>query len=349
VLAVTRPYEGLVFCLPVASVILTWMLWPRIGTFRRMMVWVVFPTAVVLVLLAIFLAHYNERVSGNALLMPYKLNQQTYAVVPLFIWQPLRSDTPVYGNPEMRNYYLGWEVSEYRNTIALGFARMTWIKFERYWWFYFGPILTVPLVVLPCMLRDRRIRFLLIVTALTIIGLELEVWSHPHYAAPLTCSFLAIVLQGMRHMQFWRWRNWPIGGAIAWAVVLGCFAFDAAWISAMAVHVRDARLYMAGGQQRAMIERQLEQTAGNHLVLVHYPPSHPVFREWVYNRADLEQAKVVWARDLGRACDEQLIRRFTGRSVWVVEPDTEPTEVQPYSASVLSAGADARCPGPSDQ
>ena len=81
---------------------------------------------------------------------------------------------------------------------------------------------------------------------------------------------------------------------------------DAAWVSAIAVHINDARLYMAGNQPRAMMERQLEQTPGNHLVIVHYTPSHPVYREWVYNRADIEHAKVIWARDLGRDAMKDL-------------------------------------------
>ena len=200
--------------------------------------------------------------------MPYVLNQHTYSVVPLFLWQQFRPQTPVYRNPEMRNYYLGWEFSEYRDTVACGFAKMTWIKFKKYWVFYFGPILGIALVAISSVLMDRRIRFLLIVIAITMVGVELEVWSHPHYVAPLTCALLAVVLQCMRHLQFWRWRNWQIGRAIVWVAVVGTFAFDAAWVSAVAVHINDARLYMAGNQQRAMIERRLEQMPGSHLVIV---------------------------------------------------------------------------------
>ena len=343
VLAMTRPYEGLVFCIPVAGVLLVWILRPKSGKLGLMMSRIVVPIASVLILTAGFLAYYNYRISGNALLMPYKLNQQTYAVVPLFLWQQLRTDRPVYRSAEMRNYYTGWEVSEYNNTVASGFAQMNWIRFKRYWAFYFGPILSIPLVALPWVLVDRRIRFLLIVTAITMVGLEVEVWSHPHYAAPLTCVLMAIVLQCMRHLQFWRWRSWQIGRATVWAVVIGCFAFDAAWISAMAVHVNDARLYMAGDQQRASIERRLEQTPGTHLVFVHYTLTHAVYREWVYNRADIEHAKVVWARDLGLRCDEKLIDEFKGRRVWLVEPDTNPAELEPYSASVLTTTDKDRC------
>jgi hypothetical protein len=190
--------------------------------------------------------------------MPYVLNQQTYVVVPLFLWQHLRLQSPVYRNAELHNYYIGWEVSEYHNTIACGFAKMTWIKFKKYWGFYFGPLLSIPLIAIFRVLVDRRIRFLLIVIAITSVGVELENRSHPHYIAPLTCVLLAVVVQCMRHLQFWRWHSWQIGRAIGWAVVVSCFALGAAWVSAAAVHINLPQLYMAGNQERAMIERRLE-------------------------------------------------------------------------------------------
>ena len=307
VLALTRPYEGLIFCLPVAWALAVWMLRQNRETFRLTMSRLVVPVASVLILTGAFLAYYNFRNTGNALLMPYVLNQQTYAVVPLFQWQHFRPQPPIYRSAELHNYYIGWEMSEYHNTIAAGFAEMTWIKFKRYWAFYFGPLLTIPLVAIFRVLTDRRIRFLLIVIAITMVGVEWEVWSHPHYAAPLTCALLACVLQCMRHLQFWHWRSWQIGRAIVWSVVVGCFAVDAAWVSAMAVHINDSRLYMAGNQPRAMMELRLEQTPGSHLVIVHYAPSHPVYREWVYNRGDIEHAKVIWARDLGRDAMKSLL------------------------------------------
>jgi hypothetical protein len=342
-LAMTRPYEGLFFCLPVAGVLLFRMLRTNKGTFRRVMSRVVAPIALVLILTAAFLGYYNLKVTGNALLMPYVLNQQTYVVVPLFLWQHFRPQPPVYRNTELRNYYIGWELSEHHNTVDCGFVKMTWIKLKRYWAFYFGSLLSIPLVAIPKVLVDRRIRFLLIVIAITAVGVEMENWSHPHYIAPLTCALLAVLLQCMRYLQFWRWHGWRTGRAILWTVVLGCFVVDVAWVSALAVHINDTRLYMAGNQQRAMIQRQLEQTPGSHLVIVRYAPSHPVYREWVYNRADIEHAKVVWARDLGQDCNEKLIAAFRGRKVWLIEPDTNPPELKVFSPSALSPTGQGRC------
>ena len=112
----------------------------------------------------------------------------------------------------------------------------------------------------------------------------------------------------------------------------------AAWVSAVAVHVNASKLYMEGNQQRAMIERRLEQTPGSHLVIVRYTQSHPVHREWVYNRADIEHAKVIWARDLGEECNEKLIEKFRDHRVWLIEPDTDPAGLKPYSGALITGG-----------
>jgi hypothetical protein len=58
-----------------------------------------------------------------------------------------------------------------------------------------------------------------------------------------------------------------------------------------------------------------------------------VYHEWVYNEADIDRAKVVWARDMGAAQNKELIDYFQDRHVWLVEADGSPPTVLPYSAS----------------
>jgi hypothetical protein len=54
---------------------------------------------------------------------------------------------------------------------------------------------------------------------------------------------------------------------------------------------------------------------------VRYASNHSSLEEWVYNRADIDGSKVVWARDMGEAKNLELIRYFKDRKVWLLEPD----------------------------
>ena len=352
VLALSRPYEGLVFSLTVAVALLAWMFGKRGPHPHITLKRVVAPAALVLAVFGAFLAYDNWRVSGNPLLMPYQINQRTYKVVSLFAWQPPRQPRPVYRHAAMRDFYAGWEVAEYRNTMTHGILHATWIKFERYTWFYFGPLLFIPLLALPWVIRDKRIRLLLIVAAVGAVGLDIETWSNPHYAAPMAAAIFAIAVQSMRHMYYWKWQGKQAGRAVVFAVVLGSFLIDAGWVGAMTVAINSFEFDKAidklvkidydyaGNQQRAAVLRKMQRMPGDQLVIVHYRPTHFVHMEWVYNRADIDHAKVVWARDMGEQCNEELISYFRNRHVWLVEADDILARVEPYLSGVAQAGSD---------
>jgi hypothetical protein len=82
--------------------------------------------------------------------------------------------------------------------------------------------------------------------------------------------------------------------------------------------------------ERDGIEKQLSQLPGGQLAIVRYWGNHQPFDEWVYNAADIDRSKVIWARDMGPAGNQELIRYYRDRSVWLVEPDAIPARVWPY-------------------
>jgi len=79
-----------------------------------------------------------------------------------------------------------------------------------------------------------------------------------------------------------------------------------------------------------VVEDALAKVPGKVLVFVRYSPLHMFQDEWVYNRADIDGSRIVWARDLGAEEDEQLRRYYPDRSVWLLEPDARPLRLTPY-------------------
>jgi hypothetical protein len=76
----------------------------------------------------------------------------------------------------------------------------------------------------------------------------------------------------------------------------------------------------SGNLDRARVLESLERTGGRHLVIVHYEPNHYLHCEWVQNDADIDNADVVWARDMGEAGNRELVDYFRDRQVWPSNP-----------------------------
>ena len=68
---------------------------------------------------------------------------------------------------------------------------------------------------------------------------------------------------------------------------------------------------------RVLAETKLQCQPGEHLVFVKYPIGHNLHEEWVYNRADIDNARIVWANQLSMQENRRLIDYFSQRRVWI--------------------------------
>jgi hypothetical protein len=94
------------------------------------------------------------------------------------------------------------------------------------------------------------------------------------------------------------------------------------------------------------VEKQLESYPGKQLVLVQYSPKGKSQAGFVYNGPDIEHGKVVWAWDMGRAENEELIQYYKDRHAWLLDPSEERARLVPYS-SVGSGEDESASPHPS--
>jgi hypothetical protein len=331
ILANTRPYEGLLFCLPVAF----WFFWWLAGkakspaALRIRLRRVLAPIAIVLVLTVGFIAYYNWRLTGSALLFPYTLNSQTYRTTGLFLWD--RPKAPLeYHNQQFEDFYNGWEREDFQNTWP-DVWKVSAEKFTRsgstyFWW---GAVLLLP--ALPFVFFDRRMRFPLLLFLIGTLGFLVLIWSMPHYVATLTGPIFLLLVQSIRHLRTMRLAGRPLGIALSWAIIL-LLATDA---SLAVKNQICAPLDWAckGDPSRAVIQEKLSQTPGKHLILVRYDADHNLHDEWVYNGAEIDSAKVLWARELDPAQNAKLFAYFHDRQFWLVEPDSDNTELIPYTAA----------------
>jgi hypothetical protein len=332
ILANSRPFEGLIFAVPVAFAMLSWLVGQHRPSFRRSVPRVIFPMVFALAIAAAATGYYYYRVTGSPFRMTYQVEVETYSAAPFFIWQTPRPETS-YDNEVMGDFYR-WEVKVFEtNRTVSGYRRRAAKYLISWWYFYLGPLLSLPLLTIPHVVRESKMRLPLVICAAMVPALAVETWNMPHYFSPATCALWLVVVRGMRHLRHWSPVRRPLGTALVRAIpVLAC-AMILLRVTAAMVHVQIESAWPRGNLKRAMILRQLHHVPSQQLVIVVYGPGHNFDREWVYNDADIDAAKVVWARDMGGDSNQELLNFFKDRRVWRVNADSASPVLQSYWAA----------------
>ena len=335
-LAATRPYEGLFLCVPLLASLVWWIFrnWQSRPSLMRMVV----PALCVLVCALSALGYYFWRVTGSPFITPYQLNMRAYGMI-YFPWDKLQ---PVqFHHAGLEAFYRGPAVVNFLRMAHEHPLRLQFLKAIVIWLFYFGPALTIPWVALLLLhgkLRNSlmpEFRFLLILGAISYVAFMLPfAIGQPHYVAPLTVVFYCTTLLIMRALYHWA----PTGRFLARSVPLICMLLFVTRVAAPVVHLNPRPSWIRTwcsrdfeNVARARIQNELDHTPGMHLIIVRYAPNHDfILDEWVFNNADIDSSKVIWARDMG-ARNAELVNYFRGRKAWLVEPDYNPPRLTPYA------------------
>ena len=278
---------------------------------------------------AVLFVMHNHAVTGNWLTMPYMLNRYEYGVPATFTFQenpvphrPLTVEQQLVYEAQVRVHGTGTDTP--RRYVSRFLSRLPSYRF------FFDPVLYIAVVAFIPSLRSKTSQWVLLTVLVFMLGTTFYPHFYPHYIAPLTGLFVLLIVIGLRNLDEWRPR-------IAQAVVIvyvGQFLFlygiqlygNEPWMIRTAHFSR----YINWGdpQARLAIKKELQETPGNHLVFIQEPPPQYRFISWMQNGADIDHSRVVWARDLGAAENEQLKRHYSNRVVWLLKTDVMPPRLE---------------------
>ena len=325
VLILCRPYEGGVLILILfAGLAMGTIAWKK-TLMLEMIVRVGFPVAVGLVITAAWMGYYNWRVTHNALRMPHQVYIAAYNAAPIFVWQK-PPPTPDYHHKKMRDFHTGWELRHYRKQQTL--AGLAAGVLERAAKLVRSQMRLWPLLLgfaaLPWALQNQWMRIALLIWAVFTAALLQVNWTFFHYAAPAFGLFFVVAVQSLRHLRLWRWHRKPVGLFLA----RGCLILSA--LSLPHTFWRIAEQNNAHYARRDQILTQLQHEGGKHLIIVRYAPNLSNSGEWVYNEADIDNARVIWAREMDPAENRKLLNYFKDRRVWLLQVNKDETRLIPY-------------------
>lgn len=340
----TRPYESVFFLLPIGVVLVVWLIKRRGAELGEAMRSFVAPSAACLVLILVFMGYYFWRTTGSPFRLPYSINEQMYSVNSPFPWIPIHA-APEYRHEVLRRFHEGWHLDQF-NEFKNHPGTVTVWRLILLWLFFLGPALSVPfafaLIALPygMKLRDTSPEGKMHGSVLVslFVGNCLTVYFMQHYWAPATCVIYALILMSMNYLSSLPESRRIPGRAIVAAAVAVCVVLVPIRTFATRLHIGLTVPVLkswasASDDFRARLDLadRLANAPGQQLVIVRYSSNHNDMVEWVYNGADIEHEKVIWARDMAAEKNQELIDYFKGRKVWLLRPDENPARIEPYT------------------
>jgi 4-amino-4-deoxy-L-arabinose transferase-like glycosyltransferase len=331
VLILTRPYEGACVTAPC----LLGLLWALRGAGLQRLSALVAAACAVPAIAVSWLLDYNRRGTGHALLFPYMVNLVRYHITGPFLFSRMHA-LPVYDLETLRRFYIAAEVPQFEFVHGhpwLFLAHKITV-YDLAVAFGFGLPLLAGLIYL---LRTRRedLRWLpLLGFCGLVVNVSLMAWSpFPQYIAPAFPLLLLLVAFG--YLQIRRLSFAKIAGAhLTRGLALAQLLFVLVLFGYRVSEADDYPEPQYVSKDRAAVAAEVLHHPGKQLCLVRYTPTHASWQEWVFNGADLQGERLLWARSLDPQTDRAVIAAFPGRQVWLVTPDFAGHLVAPYDPSI---------------
>jgi hypothetical protein len=178
--------------------------------------------------------------------------------------------------------------------------------------------------------RRRHLRIVFVGFFTAFGAVMLEGASSPHYLAPAAAVIVLLVVECFRQL-----RLQPRGLALARALPLILMLALTLRVGAETLHLpyTQALNYQSWcckvpvDDNKRRITRYLDSQPGKHLVFVRAKSDEMNLFQWIYNRADIDASRIVWARDMGDEKNQRLADYFHDRKVWIVDPNAQPATI----------------------
>jgi hypothetical protein len=320
ILVLTRPFEGALFSVP----FLVMLLWGKHLLWRkslRIAIPVLIVTGVALGLLGMYFA----RVTGSPWVTAYQINQKTYGWPMGLAWtKPPQIE---HRHIELRRYY-EYELGEREKVDGpVDFVEYLTFRLQEYWRFFIGPVLTIPLLMFPQVWRRRRTLVIGVMGGVTAILLEGA--ASPHYLAPAAAVIIAIIVECCRHLRARRIEILPmLPAAMLLVLALRISAQTFGLPYTQELNYQSWCCKQQGNLSKSRVEAALRAEPGDHLVFVKAKTDPANLFQWIYNEADIDAARIVWARDLGGERNAALRAYFSTRRVWMLDPNVQPAKYE---------------------
>jgi hypothetical protein len=321
----TRPYEGGVFTVAVLAVFAK-ELWLK----RRLSALVI--AAPLLLVGAAWTCYYNQAITGHLFRLPYIEYDDQYDVAPPLSIMPLRPE-PKYSHPRLAaaQGFHGWEVANYVKAGSHWLSLFTGLGLALVRLALWPAILLT--VMFPLAEHEPTYRKMLIVTGILLFALAIETFHQEHYSAPVWAAVALMTAVWAERACNLKFRRLPAGKVLVPLALIAPLL--AALPDPTVTHDVNAGPPDWENHRAAMIQR-LSALSRPQLVIVRYPsPGWRILEEWVYNGADIDQQKVIFARDFGTDENRALLRYYRDRTVCLLtfNPDTGQEHLEPYPSA----------------
>jgi hypothetical protein len=290
------------------------------------------PAAILVVCGFIFTGYYSWRVTGNPLRMPYSVNRDTYG------WPENLAFLPIHKVSSRHKVLRDMYAMEVKRRDILKqwdlFVNDKDIRIFENWIFFIGPLLTLPMLAVIANFRDPHIRPLLLFVGLLAFLNLFQLVLYPYHLGPLVAVIFTLLAYGLCRIYRALLVIRPAAARVLaltlpiCLLVCGAMKREADEIGLPLTYWE--RATEPHGAARASIQRWLSARSRKQLVIVHYAPDHSPNQEWVYNGADIDGSKIVWAREMDTASDARLLDYFKDREVWLLQADIVPQHVVHY-------------------